>query len=176
MARFAVRAPTDRLRALAAVPSQVPRAMTERARAEATGAVPVERPGVLVGEREHRLYVLPAEKVDYIEAHGNYVKLHAGNTEYISRDTMKRLEAVLLQSGFLRIERSLLINVRAILYVQRLGRGTYAFTLSPGQRLCSGATYRGTILQALPLAQVPRPRNTAGIARGPREPVSLTRS
>jgi DNA-binding LytR/AlgR family response regulator len=137
---------------------RISRALPERLRAEGTGVAPVVRPDVLVGEREHRLYVLPTEKIDYIEAHGNYVKLHAGNAEYISRDSVKRLKTALLPGGFLRIERSLLINVRAILYAQRLGRGTYAFTLTSGQRLCSGATYRGAILQALPLAQAPRPR------------------
>jgi two-component system, LytTR family, response regulator len=138
--------------------SRVARAMSERSQVAATGVAPVIRPSVLVGEREHRLYVLATEKIDYVEAHGNYVKLHAGNAEYISRDSVKRLKTALRHSGFLRIERSLLINVRAILYAQRLGRGTYAFTLTSGQRLCSGATYRGAILQALPLTQAPRPR------------------
>jgi DNA-binding LytR/AlgR family response regulator len=135
---------------------RVSRAMTEWLQVPAAGATPVVRPSVLVGEREHRLYVLPTEKIEYIEAHGNYVKFHAGNAEYISRDTVKRLMSALLHSGFLRIERSLLLNVRAILYAQRLGRGTYAFTLTSGQRLCSGATYRREILRALPLAQVAR--------------------
>ena len=138
--------------------SSVTRAVTERSQVELAGVAPALRPSVLVGEREHRLYVLPTERIDYIESHGNYVKLHAGNAEYISRDSVKRLHTTLMHSGFLRIERSLLINVRAILYAQRLGRGTYAFTLTSGQRLCSGATYRATILQVLPFAQVPRPR------------------
>jgi DNA-binding LytR/AlgR family response regulator len=114
----------------------------------------------LVGEREHRLYVIEPDKVDYIESHGNYVKLHMGNAEYITRDSVKRLSTVLAGSGFVRIERSLLINIRAILYVQRVGRGRYAFTLTSGARLHSGAKYRDEILQALPLAQAPGGRSS----------------
>ena len=48
---------------------------------------------------------------------------------------MKRLAGELAALGFIRIERSLLLNVRSILYAQRVGRGTYAFTLSSGSGL-----------------------------------------
>jgi DNA-binding LytR/AlgR family response regulator len=108
---------------------------------------------VLVGERGHRLYVLNAERIDYVESQGNYVKLHSSGTEFISRDSVKRLAAVLAGSGFIRIERSLVVNVRAIQYVQRSGRGTYAFTLLSGSVLHSGARYRDEILRVLPLEQ-----------------------
>ena len=110
------------------------------------------RPLLLVGEREHRLYVLRPEQVQFVKSHGNYVKLHAGNMEYISRDSVKHLAERLAGSGFLRIERSLLINTQSILYAQRSGRGTYAFTLACGSCLYSGPTYRDEILRVLPLA------------------------
>ena len=38
------------------------------------------RPKILVGERQHRLYPLNIEKIDYIESAGNYVTIRAGNT------------------------------------------------------------------------------------------------
>ena len=66
---------------------------------------------------------------------------------------MKRLADELAALGFIRIERSLLLNVRSILYAQRVGRGTYAFTLSSGSCLYSGATFRHEILRALPLGR-----------------------
>ncbi len=120
---------------------------------EATAAAPSEsRPLLLVGEREHRLYVLRPEQVQFVRSHGNYVKLHVGNLEYISRDSVKHLADRLAGSGFLRIERSLLINTHSILYAQRSGRGTYAFTLASGSCLYSGPTYRDEILRVLPLA------------------------
>ncbi|MFZ1904143.1 MAG: LytTR family DNA-binding domain-containing protein [Steroidobacteraceae bacterium] len=132
-----------------------PAAPTNAAAARDALEPPPVAPGalaVLVGEREHRFYVLKPEQIELIESHGNYVKFHSGGTEYISRDSVKRLAAALCASGFVRIERSLLINVRAIRYAQRAGRGTYTFTLHSGTVVRSGARYRDQILQQLPLA------------------------
>jgi DNA-binding LytR/AlgR family response regulator len=110
------------------------------------------RPTLLVGEREHRMYLLDPEKIDYVAAHGNYVTYHAGSLGYISRDSIKRLSRLLARSGFLRIERRLLINVHSISYAQPSGRGTYTFTLLSGLRLRSGTSYRSEILRVLPLS------------------------
>jgi DNA-binding LytR/AlgR family response regulator len=110
-------------------------------------------PRILVGERAHRLYVLKPDDIDYVEARGNYVTFHADAAEYISRDGISRLAGVLFHSGFVRIERSLLVNVQAIAYAQRSGRGTYTFTLTSGASLRSGARYRAQILRVLPFAQ-----------------------
>ena len=132
--------------------ADAPRELSDTRRAstasDTSGAVST----LLVGEREHRLYVLSSENVHYVQSHGNYVKFHAHDAEYISRDSVKRLSGVLAGSGFLRIERSVLVNIRVISYVQRAGRRSYAFTLVSGARLHSGAKYRDEILRVLPLA------------------------
>jgi two-component system, LytTR family, response regulator len=108
------------------------------------------RPKILVGERQHRLYPLNIEKIDYIQADGNYVTIRAGNAEYISRDTIKRLTADLAAFGFMRIDRSILLNIRAVEFAEPVGHGTLAFTLSSGTCLHSSKTYRSAILGILP--------------------------
>jgi two-component system LytT family response regulator len=113
-------------------------------------------PTLLVGERERRLYPLDPQKIDYIESDGNYVSIRSGDAAYISRDTIKRLEAELAHVGFIRIERSLLVNIRAVVYAQAVGRGRFAFTLSSGMCIQSSSSYRQAILQALPLASPER--------------------
>lgn len=107
---------------------------------------------LLIGERQHRLYVLKPQTVEYIEAQDNYVLFHVGDAQFISRDTVRRLTRVLAGCGFVRIERSLLLNIGSIVYAQRAGRGTYAFTLTSGACVQSGATYLEGILRTLPLA------------------------
>jgi len=108
------------------------------------------RPKILVGERQHRLYPLDVEKIDYIEADGNYVTIRAGNQEYISRDTIKRLSAELTAFGFVRIDRSILLNIRAVQFAEPVGHGTLAFTLTSGTCLHSSKTYREAVLGILP--------------------------
>jgi DNA-binding LytR/AlgR family response regulator len=111
---------------------------------------------MLVGERERRLYLLAPGEIDYIESRGNYVEFHAAALVFISRDSIKRLSRELAASGFMRIQRTLLLNIQSIVYAQRVGHGTYAFTLSTGARLRSGAKYREEILKVLPLTRARR--------------------
>jgi len=111
----------------------------------------IGRPLFLVGEREHRLYPLDPSAIDYVQSAGNYVTYHLAGVEYIARESIKRLDALLAPAGFVRIERSLLLNVRAVAYAQPIGHGTFVFTLASGARLHSGHAYRDTILGALPL-------------------------
>jgi DNA-binding LytR/AlgR family response regulator len=107
----------------------------------------------LVGERKHRLYPLELSKIDYIESDGNYVTIRSGGAEYLSRDSIKRLSVALSDHGFVRIERSVLVNVGAVSYVELAGHGSYAFTLACGACLHSSVRYRDGILRVLPLAQ-----------------------
>jgi two-component system, LytTR family, response regulator len=119
-------------------------------------------PRFLVGERQRRLYPLDPKSIDYIEADGNYVTLRAGKVEYLSRDSIKRLSAQLAECGFIRIERSLLVNAAAVLYAEVAGHGTFALTLSSGVCLYSSAAYRDSILRIIPLpALSKRYRGTA---------------
>ena len=60
------------------------------------------------------------------------MRIRAGNTEYISRDTIKRLTGDLAEFGFVRIDRSILLNIRAVEFAEPVGHGTLAFTLSSG--------------------------------------------
>lgn len=112
-------------------------------------AEPAGRPHVLVAERERRLYLLDPEKIDYIESYGNYVRIWAGSESYLSRDRIKRLAVRLAPAGFVRIERSRLVNLRAISYIERLGHGMFSFTLSTGTCFESTPTYRAEILRAV---------------------------
>ena len=108
-------------------------------------------PRYLVGERQRRLYPLDPKSIDYIEADGNYVTLRAGNVEYLSRDSIKRLSVQLAEFGFIRIARSLLVNAAAVLYAELAGHGTFALTLASGVCLHSSAAYRDSILRIIPL-------------------------
>jgi two-component system, LytTR family, response regulator len=109
---------------------------------------------LLIGERDRRLYPLSADSIDYIESNGNYVTLYAASSKYTSRDSIKRLSAELAEVGFVRIGRSLLVNIRAVSFVEAVGRGTFKFTLSSGSSLCSSASCRDSILGVLPMRRL----------------------
>jgi len=117
-------------------------------------ALPRTSAKLIIGEREHRFYPLNAEAIEYIESDGNYVTIRSGNSKYISRDTIKRLSVDLADLGFVRIERSLLVNIRAVLHLESAGRGAFAFTLSSGACLRSSPSYRDAIMDVLPMRRL----------------------
>lgn len=139
-----------------------PQAESPRALRAAPRA-PHDKLQFLVGERQHRLYPLEVETIDYIEADGNYVMIRSGTCDYIRRDSIKRLAAYLADRGFIRIERSLLLNVRAVAYAQVADHGTFAFTLHSGACIQSSTSYREAILNVLPLAPLSRRKERSGL-------------
>jgi two-component system LytT family response regulator len=96
----------------------------------------------LVGERAGRFYFVAPGEVDYIEANGNFLTIHSGLDEYVTRDSFKRLGPLLEQSGFARISRSVVINLRRVEFVERAGPGVLRFMLESGSQLLSSAGYR----------------------------------
>ena len=96
----------------------------------------------LIAEKSHRLYFIPVCDVDYIEAYGNYVRIHVGESEYVRRDTLGRLTRELRGAGFMRVHRSTLLNFRRVAFAERLGDGAFAFTLTSGARLASRTRFR----------------------------------
>jgi two-component system, LytTR family, response regulator len=82
-----------------------------------------------------------AEDVDWIEAMENYVELHVGEVSHLLHVTMNTLEKSLDPEIFLRIHRSIIVNLVRIKNLQSGAHGEYVITLRDGARLQSGRTY-----------------------------------
>jgi two-component system LytT family response regulator len=92
-----------------------------------------------------RVFFLRADEIDWIEAAGNYVRLHTGKEEYLYRETMAKLEAHLNPDRFARIHRSTIVNVERIKELQPWFRGDYVIVLRDNQKLTLSRTYRGRL-------------------------------
>jgi len=68
-----------------------------------------ESASVLVKKRD-RVLVLRAREIDYIEAFGDYVRLHVGAESHLLRATLAEMERRFGPEGFARIHRSRLVN------------------------------------------------------------------
>jgi two-component system, LytTR family, response regulator len=94
-----------------------------------------------------RLVFVPVEAVDWIEAAGNYVRLHQGGREHLLRRTLAGL-ARRLGDRFVRIRRTALVNAGAITALEPYGKGSYVVHLRDGTRLQS-SRYAGRALRVL---------------------------
>jgi two-component system LytT family response regulator len=89
----------------------------------------------------NHLYFVRTADVEWIDAAANYVRLHVGGRAHFLRETMKGVEARLAPERFVRVHRSVIVNLD---YIQRLDpreHGEYLITMRDGARIQSSRTY-----------------------------------
>lgn len=99
----------------------------------------LDRFAVITGQRT--VYV-PVGTVDWIEAHGNYARLHCGRDVHLVRVTLTRLESDLDPTRFQRVHRSVMVALDRVKELQSLGGGEYRVVLSSGLQLPMSQRYR----------------------------------
>lgn len=82
-----------------------------------------------------------AQDIDWMEAAENYVQLHTSRSSHLLHVAMNTLEKSLDPEMFLRIHRSLIVNVTRIKELRPALHGEYVITLENGVRLQSGRVY-----------------------------------
>ena len=89
-----------------------------------------------------RIVFIDLESIDYLEAAGNYVVLHAGDQEYRTRETMNAFEERLSRAEFVRIHRSAIINRKRIHELRPWITGEYVVVMTNGKELTLTRSYR----------------------------------
>jgi two-component system, LytTR family, response regulator len=92
----------------------------------------VERVLIRDGSQVH---VLPAEKIDYVEAQDDYVCFKSEGKQYLKDQTMSALEAQLDPARFVRIHRSYFLNIERIAKVELYAKDSRVAVLRDGTRL-----------------------------------------
>ncbi|GGA24701.1 LytR/AlgR family response regulator transcription factor [Dyella nitratireducens] len=108
----------------------------------------VKRISVQVGERT---LVIPVGDIDWIRADDNYVRIHANGSTYLHRETLRHLCASLDPGHFLRIHRSIVVNMNRIREVHTLFQGHAEIVLHDGTRLDLSRRFRNAARSALRL-------------------------
>ena len=89
-----------------------------------------------------RFVFVKAEEIDWVEAQGNYVRLHSGGAAHLLRDSIGKLEGRLDPDRFLRIHRSTIVNLDRVREIAPLFHGEHAVVLADGTRLTLSRGYR----------------------------------
>ena len=96
-----------------------------------------------------RIAFLRSEEIDWIEAQGDYVRLHTNGKKHMMREKISRLESQLPAQRFIRIHRSTIVNIDRIREMQPLSYGDYAVLLLDGTRLTLSRSYRQHVFRRL---------------------------
>lgn len=103
---------------------------------------------LLVRERE-RIVPVPVPAVDWLEAEGDYVRIHVGARTHLVERTLAEMERALAASGFLRIHRGAIVNLDRVAQLHPEGSGRYRLFLRDGTELIVSRSYSGRFREAM---------------------------
>ena len=103
----------------------------------------------LLVKTEGRVFFLDVDNIHFIEAQGNYVRVHNGAKSYMIRETIGGLESQLDPKAFLRIHRSTIVKIDRIKELQPWFHGEYHVVLENGKQLTLSRNYRANLQQAV---------------------------
>ena len=114
--------------------------------AEGAASAPLAR---FVVRSVGKILLVDVADIDWIEAAGNYVRLHLGEESHLFRETMNNMEGRLDGRRFVRIHRSRIVNTDRIKEMQPWFNGEYVVVLQNGTRLTLSRGYREKLQERL---------------------------
>ena len=103
----------------------------------------------LVVKSGGRVFFVRTDEIDWIEAAGNYVRLHMKDQSHLFRETMNQMESRLDPQRFFRIHRSRIVNTERIKELQPWFNGEYVVLLQNGAQLRLSRSYREKLEERL---------------------------
>jgi two-component system LytT family response regulator len=98
-------------------------------------------PERLIVKSSGRVFFVRTEEIDWVEAAGNYVKIHTKNEAHLLRESMKNMEARLDPKTFVRIHRSAIVNIDRIKELEPWFHGEYIVIMRDGTRLTASRVF-----------------------------------
>lgn len=140
-ARAAARQRDHLLNLLGSVTGQ-PELTLEQALADGADLPDPRRPVRLAIRDGGRTVLVEESDIDWIDAAGDYMCIHAGGATHILRGTLRELEAKLDGNRFARIHRSTIVNVDRVRELRPHINGEYFLTLDGGHEVKLSRSYR----------------------------------
>ncbi|MEO0399494.1 MAG: LytTR family DNA-binding domain-containing protein [Pseudomonadota bacterium] len=96
-----------------------------------------------------KVVILNADDIEWIDAAGDYMCVHANGQTHIIRETMKTLQQRLDPSRFQRIHRSAIVNVNKVKELNPHANGEYFVKLENGSELKLSRSYKDVVSRFL---------------------------
>ncbi|GMG85765.1 LytR/AlgR family response regulator transcription factor [Biformimicrobium ophioploci] len=132
------------LRAVAELTQQTEQTIEDRlAAGESAATSPY--PEKIAIKDSGRITLVPAREIDWIDAAGDYMCVHACGETHVMRITMKELEQQLNPAVFQRIHRSTIVNLARVEKIVAHINGEYHLVLNNGERLKMSRSYKNKV-------------------------------
>lgn len=113
--------------------------------ARVAGAAPNRYPEVLAIRTGRDVVRVRSAEIDWIDAAGDYMCIHAAGETHVLRATMKQLESALDPQVFQRVHRSAIVNLQRVRKLRPHANGEYFLMLESGQELKLSRTHRDKV-------------------------------
>ena len=97
-------------------------------------------------QRNQQRWRIAVDAIEWIEAEGNYARVHSREGSGILRISLAKLERRLDAATFIRLHRSMICRRDAIVAVERLPSRAYCATLRSGDRIPVGRQFGAALL------------------------------
>lgn len=108
-------------------------------------AIAPRSPDILPIQQGRDVVRVPVSSIDWIDAAGDYMCIHAAGATHVLRGTMKELESFLDAKLFQRVHRSTIVNLRRVRALRAHMNGEYFLSLDGGQEVKLSRSYRDKI-------------------------------
>jgi two-component system LytT family response regulator len=115
----------------------------------AEARAPGQRPQRIVVKDGPRVHIIPVGKLDYAEAQDDYVALHSAGKSYLKQQSIASLEALLDPARFVRIHRSVIVNLERVARIEPYGKESRLAILADGVRLPVSRAGYARLLEAM---------------------------
>ena len=105
--------------------------------------------GQLTGVQDGNQYEIPVTDICYVEAVDNRVFLYTGQQVYETRQKLYELEEVLREKYFLRISKSMLLNLMKIKAIKPALNGRFMAILQSGEEIIISRKYVPALKETL---------------------------
>jgi two-component system LytT family response regulator len=92
-----------------------------------------------------RVVLLPTAEVQWLEADDKCVRVHTGKDTHLFRGTITQLERALDPDRFLRVHRSIVVNLDTVKEIQPWSQGVHLIILKDGTELRTGRAYQPAV-------------------------------
>jgi LytTr DNA-binding domain len=122
-----------------------------------------------------RILFLAVADIRWIEGAGNYLRIHLDSESHMVRETISDFEARLDPARFVRIHRSVIVNLDAIREMRPWPTGEYVVTLKDGKELTLSRSYRSCIVRLISNDPSTASPLSSTLHQSPPPPSSLSR-
>jgi len=92
-----------------------------------------------------RILFLELHEIVAVQAEGNYVSLQHRPRPYLLRESLSSIAEKLKPFGFIRIHRSVVVNISAVEEIQPLPTGEYRLRVKGGKEYLVTRRYKGSL-------------------------------